>query len=93
MAAVVEKHSIDVVPDSARHGRAFNQFTLWLGANLRSRPSSPARSPSSSAATWSGPSSASWPATCSAAPSLALHSAHAPKLGLAPDDPVGPSSG
>ncbi|MFE1954829.1 purine-cytosine permease family protein [Streptomyces sp. NPDC059524] len=35
MAAVVEKHSIDVVPDSARHGRAFSQFTLWLGANLQ----------------------------------------------------------
>jgi NCS1 family nucleobase:cation symporter-1 len=34
MAAVVEKHSIDVVPDSERHGRAFNQFTLWVGANL-----------------------------------------------------------
>lgn len=34
MAAVVEKHSIDVVPDGERHGRAFNQFTLWLGANL-----------------------------------------------------------
>ncbi|MGY0018027.1 purine-cytosine permease family protein [Streptomyces sp. cg35] len=34
MAAVVEKHSIDVVPDSERHGRAFHQFTLWLGANL-----------------------------------------------------------
>ncbi|MET8473358.1 cytosine permease [Streptomyces sp. NPDC006422] len=33
-AAVVEKHSIDVVPDSERHGSAFNQFTLWLGANL-----------------------------------------------------------
>ncbi|MFI5663170.1 purine-cytosine permease family protein [Streptomyces sp. NPDC051684] len=33
-AAVVEKHSIDVVPDSERHGGAFNQFTLWLGANL-----------------------------------------------------------
>src|ERR1041384_3030872 len=35
MAAVVEQHSIDVVPDSERHGRAFNQFTLWLGANLQ----------------------------------------------------------
>nr|WP_203644808.1 cytosine permease [Streptomyces sp. SID14478] len=30
----MEQHSIDVVPDSARHGRAFNQFTLWVGANL-----------------------------------------------------------
>ncbi|MYW69124.1 cytosine permease [Streptomyces sp. SID8379] len=35
MAAVVEQHSIDVVPDSERHGRAFHQFTLWLGANLQ----------------------------------------------------------
>ncbi|MFJ9086531.1 purine-cytosine permease family protein [Streptomyces sp. NPDC102384] len=33
-AGVVEKHSIDVVPDSERYGGAFNQFTLWLGANL-----------------------------------------------------------
>ncbi|MYV42740.1 cytosine permease [Streptomyces sp. SID1328] len=32
---VIERHSIDVVPDSERHGRAFNQFTLWLGANLQ----------------------------------------------------------
>ncbi|MFD8572048.1 purine-cytosine permease family protein [Streptomyces sp. NPDC059639] len=35
MAAVVEQHSIDVVPDSERHGRPFSQFTLWLGANLQ----------------------------------------------------------
>ncbi|MEU6843753.1 cytosine permease [Streptomyces sp. NPDC046716] len=34
MAAVVEQHSIDVVPDSERHGHPFSQFTLWLGANL-----------------------------------------------------------
>ncbi|MGW8374611.1 cytosine permease [Streptomyces sp. ODS28] len=33
--ALVERHSIDVVPDSERHGRAFSQFTLWLGANLQ----------------------------------------------------------
>ncbi|MFF0383530.1 purine-cytosine permease family protein [Streptomyces sp. NPDC004286] len=32
---VIERHSIDVVPDGERHGRAFSQFTLWLGANLQ----------------------------------------------------------
>ncbi|MFJ6697428.1 purine-cytosine permease family protein [Streptomyces sp. NPDC091272] len=32
---LVERRSIDVVPDSERHGRAFSQFTLWLGANLQ----------------------------------------------------------
>ncbi|MDI3402389.1 purine-cytosine permease family protein [Streptomyces cavernicola] len=35
MASVVEQHSIDVVPDAERHGTAFSQFTLWLGANLQ----------------------------------------------------------
>ncbi|MFD7293989.1 purine-cytosine permease family protein [Streptomyces sp. NPDC059897] len=35
MAGVVEQHSIDVVPDAERHGTAFSQFTLWLGANLQ----------------------------------------------------------
>ncbi|GAB2963242.1 cytosine permease [Amycolatopsis acidiphila] len=34
-AFVVERRSIDIVPDSERHGRPFNQFTLWLGANLQ----------------------------------------------------------
>jgi nucleobase:cation symporter-1, NCS1 family len=32
---LVELRSIDVVPDNERHGRAFSQFTLWLGANLQ----------------------------------------------------------
>ncbi|MDJ1136800.1 purine-cytosine permease family protein [Streptomyces iconiensis] len=32
---VVERRSIDVVPDAERHGTAFSQFTLWLGANLQ----------------------------------------------------------
>ncbi|MFK4066174.1 purine-cytosine permease family protein [Streptomyces sp. NPDC029674] len=32
---LVERHSIDVVPDDERHGTAFSQFTLWLGANLQ----------------------------------------------------------
>ncbi|KOG66185.1 sulfonate ABC transporter substrate-binding protein [Streptomyces griseoflavus] len=35
MAAVVERHSIDVVPDAERHGTPVSQFTLWLGANLQ----------------------------------------------------------
>ncbi|MGW1593303.1 purine-cytosine permease family protein [Streptomyces sp. NPDC002343] len=35
MAQLVEPRSIDVVPDEERHGRAFGQFTLWLGANLQ----------------------------------------------------------
>ncbi|WP_030666630.1 cytosine permease [Streptomyces rimosus] len=35
MAAVVERHSIDVVPDAERHGSPVSQFTLWLGANLQ----------------------------------------------------------
>lgn len=33
--ALVERRSIDVVPDDERHGSAFSQFTLWLGANLQ----------------------------------------------------------
>ncbi|MEU6478579.1 cytosine permease [Streptomyces sp. NPDC047017] len=32
---MVERRSIDVVPDEERHGTAFSQFTLWLGANLQ----------------------------------------------------------
>ncbi|MGW1158597.1 purine-cytosine permease family protein [Streptomyces sp. NPDC002513] len=35
MGASVELRSIDVVPDAERHGTAFSQFTLWLGANLQ----------------------------------------------------------
>ncbi|WP_181768620.1 purine-cytosine permease family protein [Streptomyces albidus (ex Kaewkla and Franco 2022)] len=33
--SLVERRSIDVVPDDERHGTAFSQFTLWLGANLQ----------------------------------------------------------
>lgn len=33
--AMVERRSIDVIPDEERHGTAFSQFTLWLGANLQ----------------------------------------------------------
>jgi len=32
---MIELRSIDVVPDEERHGTAFSQFTLWLGANLQ----------------------------------------------------------
>jgi NCS1 family nucleobase:cation symporter-1 len=31
----VERRSIDVIPAAERHGTPFNQFTLWLGANLQ----------------------------------------------------------
>ncbi|MBJ3814955.1 cytosine permease [Shimwellia pseudoproteus] len=31
----IETRSIDPIPDSERHGSAFSQFTLWLGANLQ----------------------------------------------------------
>lgn len=29
----IERRAIDPVPDEERHGRPFNQFTLWFGAN------------------------------------------------------------
>ena len=32
---MIEKRSIDYIPESERHGRLFSQFTLWLGANLQ----------------------------------------------------------
>lgn len=32
---VVERRSIDVVPDAERHGTALSQFTLWFGANMQ----------------------------------------------------------
>jgi len=31
----VERRSIDVVPDSERHGTPRSQFTLWFGANMQ----------------------------------------------------------
>jgi NCS1 family nucleobase:cation symporter-1 len=34
-ASVIERRSIDYIPDAERHGRLFSQFTLWLGANLQ----------------------------------------------------------
>ncbi|MFI8928579.1 purine-cytosine permease family protein [Streptomyces sp. NPDC053474] len=33
--SLVERRSIDVVPDAERHGSPVSQFTLWLGANLQ----------------------------------------------------------
>ncbi|GGJ24381.1 hypothetical protein GCM10010121_039280 [Streptomyces brasiliensis] len=35
MAGLVELRSIDVAPDEERHGTAFSQFTLRLGADLQ----------------------------------------------------------
>ncbi|MGW8328544.1 purine-cytosine permease family protein [Streptomyces sp. NPDC055897] len=32
---LVERHSIDFIPDSERHGRASSLFTLWFAANLQ----------------------------------------------------------
>lgn len=31
----LERRTIDVVPDSERHGKPLNQFTLWFGANMQ----------------------------------------------------------
>ncbi len=31
----LERRTIDVVPDAERHGKPFNQFTLWFGANMQ----------------------------------------------------------
>lgn len=30
-----ERHTIDVIPDSERHGSPRSQFTLWFGANMQ----------------------------------------------------------
>lgn len=35
MAVQVERRTIDVVPDSERHGTPRDQFTLWFGANMQ----------------------------------------------------------
>ena len=32
---LIERRSIDYIPEAERHGRLFSQFTLWLGANLQ----------------------------------------------------------
>ena len=31
----LEQHTIDVIPESERHGTPLNQFTLWFGANMQ----------------------------------------------------------
>lgn len=33
--ALLEKRSIDHIPESERHGSLYSQFTLWLGCNLQ----------------------------------------------------------
>lgn len=33
--SLIERRSIDYIPDGERHGRLLSQFTLWLGANLQ----------------------------------------------------------
>nr|WP_221624565.1 cytosine permease [Burkholderia sp. Bp8963] len=32
---MIERRSIDYIPDAERHGSLFSQFTLWFGANLQ----------------------------------------------------------
>lgn len=32
---VIERRSIDYIPEAERHGSLYSQFTLWLGANLQ----------------------------------------------------------
>jgi NCS1 family nucleobase:cation symporter-1 len=32
---VVERHSIDFIPETERHGSAFSLFTLWFSANMQ----------------------------------------------------------
>lgn len=34
-SSVIEKRTIDSVPESERHGKVSNQFTLWMAANLQ----------------------------------------------------------
>lgn len=34
-APLLERRSIDYIPESERHGRLYSQFTLWMGANLQ----------------------------------------------------------
>ena len=35
VASRIETRSIDMVPDSERHGTPFSQFTLWFGVNTQ----------------------------------------------------------
>ncbi|MBR8654591.1 cytosine permease [Achromobacter sp. Marseille-Q0513] len=34
-APLIERRSIDYIPESERHGKLYSQFTLWMGANLQ----------------------------------------------------------
>jgi nucleobase:cation symporter-1, NCS1 family len=34
-APLIERRSIDFIPESERHGKLYSQFTLWMGANLQ----------------------------------------------------------
>ncbi|MCB5909187.1 purine-cytosine permease family protein [Streptomyces pinistramenti] len=36
--AAVERHTIDLVPDSERHGRPRDLFTMWFGTNIAPLP-------------------------------------------------------
>ena len=33
--ALLERRSIDYIPETERHGKLYSQFTLWMGANLQ----------------------------------------------------------
>ncbi|MBB1625363.1 cytosine permease [Achromobacter sp. UMC71] len=33
--ALIERRSIDFIPETERHGKLYSQFTLWMGANLQ----------------------------------------------------------
>lgn len=35
VAPVIERRTIDMIPDAERYGRTPNQFTLWFGANMQ----------------------------------------------------------
>ncbi len=32
---LIERRSIDFIPEEERHGKLYSQFTLWMGANLQ----------------------------------------------------------
>ncbi|TDR71456.1 purine-cytosine permease family protein [Paludibacterium purpuratum] len=34
-STLIERRSIDFIPEAERHGKVFSQFTLWLAANLQ----------------------------------------------------------
>jgi NCS1 family nucleobase:cation symporter-1 len=79
---LLERRSIDVVPDGERHGRAFSQFTLWLGANLQITAvvTGALAVVFGSTAFWAVPGLALGNLLGGAV--MALHSAQGPRLGL-----------